>query len=168
MTELSKEPSPTGEGTLENQISDFCINAMCMFFGAAATYNLNAKNKRNVEIEDPKVKLFMEAIDSTNGKTGLILGAALLPLSPLFVCGAKILTETTSYMIKNNHQKNEHRDAKKIDKFFIGISSDSQKWITLLENVFREIFVICNLHVCFLNFPSIYFLSRLNFFCRFF
>lgn len=153
MTELSKEPSPTVEGTLKNQIVYFITNAMCIFFGAAATYNINAKNKVNVEIKDPKVKLFTEAIESTNGKTGLILGAALLPLAPLFVCGATILTETTSYMIKNNHQKNEHRDAKKIDKFFIGITSESKEWITLLENVFREIFIIFNLHVCFLNFP---------------
>ena len=157
MTELSKEPSPTGDGTLKNQIVYFITNAMCIFFGAAATYNINAKNKVNVEIKDPKVKLFTEAIESTNGKTGLILGAALLPLAPLFVCGATILTETTNYMIKNNHQKNEHRDAKKIDKFFIGISSESQEWITLLEDVFLEIFVIFNLLVrFFFNFSRIF------------
>ena len=155
MSELSKEPSPTLDGTFEDQCSFFAINGISMFIEAAATYNKNAKNKRNVEIKDPKVKIVTEAIDSAGGKTGLLLGAAVLPISPLIVCGAKILTETTSYMIKNNHQKNEHKDAKKIDKFFIGISSESQEWITLLENVFLEIFVIFNLHVRFLNFPCI-------------
>ena len=156
MSVLSKEPSPTLDGTFEDQCSDFVINGISMFIEAAATYNKNAKNKRNVEIKDPKVKIFTEAIDSAGGKAGLLLGAAVLPISPLIVCGAKILTETTSYMIKNNHQKNEHRNAKKIDKFFIGISSESQQWITLLENVFLEIFEIFNLHVRFRHFPCIF------------
>ena len=157
MSELSKEPSPTLDGTILEQCSYFAINGISMFIEAAATYNKNAKNKRNVEIKDPKVKIVTEAIDSAGGKTGILLGAAVLPISPLAVCGAKILTETTSYMIKNNHQKNEHRDAKKIDKFFIGISSESQEWITLLEDVFLEIFVIFNLLVrFFFNFSRIF------------
>ena len=146
------ESSPTLEKTLFEQLLYFVIAGIETFFEATTLIQECAKNKHNVEIKDPTVKLGTEAIDGGIGKTALILGTASPPLAPLFVGGAKILTETTMYMIRRNITKIGHKKAKIIEKFFIGIDPEKQEWITLLMNVFREIFTNYNLQVRIGNF----------------
>ena len=55
MSELSKEPSPTLDGTILEQCSYFAINGISMFIEAAATYNKNAKNKTSLDFPGLKV-----------------------------------------------------------------------------------------------------------------
>ena len=147
-----KESSPTLEKTLFEQLLYFTIAGIETFFEATTLIQECAKNKHNVEIKDPTVKLGTEAIDGGIGKTALILGTASPPLAPLFVGGAKILSETTMYMIRRNITKRGHKKAKTIERFFIGIDPEKQEWITLLTNVFREIFTNYNLQVRIGNF----------------
>ena len=153
---LLKESSPTLEKTLFEQLLYFAIAGIETFFEATTIIQECAKNKHNVEIKDPTVRLGTEAIEGGIGKTALILGAASLPLAPLFVGGGKILTETTMYMIRRNITKSGHKKAKTIEKFFIGIDLEKQEWITLLMNVFRKIFTNYNLQVCIVIFFFIF------------
>ena len=156
MTKL-KESSPTLEKTLFEQLLHFAIAGIETFFEATTYIQECAKNKHNVEIKDPTVRLGTEAIEGGIGKTALILGTGTAsPLAPLFVGGAKILTETTMYMIRRNITKSGHKKAKTIEKFFIGIDLEKQEWITLLINVFREIFTNYYLQVRIVNFFFIF------------
>ena len=144
---ILKESSPTLEKTLEEQLFYFIIAGIETFFEATTFIQECAKNKHNVEIKDPTVRLGTEAIEGGITKTALILGTVSPALAPLFVGGAKILTETTMYMIRRNITKIGHKKAKTIENFFIGIDPEKQEWITLLMNVFREIFTNYNLQV---------------------
>jgi hypothetical protein len=154
----------TLKDTDKEKLKFFVENAVIRFDGAVSSLQGDAKNKSNVEISS-KVKCVQEGIEGVVNKTSLVVAVASIPflgpvLGPGIVGAGKIITHATNDMITKFTQKDQHKNAKKIEIFFMGY--DLEKWSRPLIEVFLQIFFHYHVQVCTYRISAINIISQLK------